>query len=277
MWFAYALISAVLYSSMWLFARASRGLPSGVVTALFSIWSPFLLFYVAKQVDFPWQEQWWQLYLVLAFIIMPITLRMMTYACQRAPVTVVNPLASLSTFSTLAIASVFFAKSFSSIHIVGMVTITLGLFFLYHGQWIEWRKPWPWLVLGGVMILGLNVAVLKEVLERFPHPIALMAFAGVGNFAVNSVLAGKSWFSFTWTSSIVLLLAAFALADVSQNVFTFLALSVGPAPHVVAVKRTSILFAAIGGYFIFKEKDQSLVRLIISCVIVAIGVALLNV
>ena len=277
MWFPLALGSAVLYASMWLFARASRGLPSGVVTAMYSAWSPILLFYVSQSVNFPWEEQWWQVYMLMPFLIIPFTLCMLTYACQRSPVTIVNPLASLSTFSTLTISTAFFAKSFSSIHIAGMVVITAGLFFLYHGQWKEWNKPWPWLILLGVLILGINVAIIKEVLQRFPHPIAVLALAATGTFAVNAIFAGKSWLKIKWTKNVIILLGAFALVNLSQDVLTFLALSLGPAPHVVAVKRTSILFAAIGGYFIFKEKDQSLVRLLISCVVVVIGVAMLNV
>jgi len=277
MWFPLALAAAVLYASMWLFARASRGIPSGVVTAMYSIWAPLLLFVVAQSVDYPWHERWWQLYLLMPFLIMPFTLCMLTYACQRSPVTIVNPLASLSTFSTLTITTAFFAKSFSSIHIAGMVVVTAGLFFLYHGQWTEWKKPWPWLVLLGVLILGLNVAIIKEVLERFPHPIAVLALAATGTFAVNAIFAGKSWHKMKWTQNAILLLGAFALVNLSQDILTFLALSLGPAPHVVAVKRTSILFAAIGGYIIFKEKGQSLVRLLFACVVVVLGVVMLNI
>jgi len=232
---------------------------------------------MAFVVDYPWQETWWQLYLLFVFLVMPLTLWALTYSCQRTEVTIVNPLAALSTLSTLLVASTIFAKTFLPSHILGIIIVTTGLLCLYQGRWHAWRKPWPWIVLVSVLILGVNVAIIKEVLERFPHPLAVLALAATVIFVMNAIAAGKKWSRFPMEGSALLLLSFFAIASLSQDIFTFLALNLGPAPHVVAVKRTSIFFAAIGGYFIFKERDQSLVRLLISCVVVVGGVVLLNV
>jgi len=276
MWFPLALGSAILYGSMWLFARGSKGMPSGVVTAMTSAWAPFLLIYFTMNNDFPWHQTWWWYYTIWAFLIIPVLLKLLTIACQRTQVTVVNPLSSLSTFATLLTSALIFAKSFETIHIAGMFVITFGLFVLYHGNWNAWKKPWPWIVLFGVLLLGANVAIIKEVLIRFPEPLMIIAFVGTGNFIHNSILAGKTWTNMRWDKNVIIFLVSFALVNLTQDIMTLLAVSLGPAPHVVAVKRTSILFAAIGGYFIFKEKDQSLIRLMVSCGIVVGGVILLN-
>lgn len=276
MWFYLALISAVLYASLWLFARASRGIPSAFVTASIHVWAPFALFFIVREIDFPWHESWWQLYMLFTICVIPGTLWALTFASQRSEVTVINPLAALSTIATLAVSILLFEKQFELLHIAGIFVVVLGLFFLYHGAKGTWRKPWPWIVLVGVLILGVNVAIIKEVLERFPHPIAVLAFASTCSFSVNAIFATGSIRAIRLSKNRIVLLLFFLAATVAQDFATFFALSMGPAPHVVAIKRTSILFAAFMSYFLFGEKEQPLWKLMTACVIVVVGVALLN-
>jgi len=263
---------------MWLLARASKGLPSSVVTAINTIWAPILLIYFLPSVQFPWDKWWWYLYLILPMVLMPISTWTLTHACQRIDVTIIKPLSSLSTIATLFVSMFIFSKSFELIHIIGIFVITIGLLSLYHNRWNTIRSIWLWLAIFAIIIMGINGSVIKEVLSVFPHPIALIAFGATGEFAFVSFFGAKNdWNKIKWTRNNISLVTLFSIIVFAQSICTFLALSLGPAPHVIAIKRTSILLAALGGYWIFKERDQSLVRLVVSCVVVVMGVILLNI
>jgi uncharacterized membrane protein len=262
---------------MWLFARASKGLPSSVVTALNCCWGPVLLLCFLPFVEFPWDQWWWYAYLILPWVLLPLSAWVLTHACQRIDVTVINPLSALSTIATLLTAVVLFSRSFEQIHILGIVIITSGLLFLYHNRWHTWKTTWLWLSILAVIIMGINASILKEVISLFPHPIAILAIGETGSFSfLVLVSARKDWKQVNWTKRNILLVSTFSFVVFAQAILIFLALALGPAPHVIAIKRTSILLTALGGYLIFKEKDQSILRLVTSCVIVVAGAILLN-
>jgi len=275
MWFFLAFLAAFLYAWMWLFARMSRGVPSAIVTASMMCWAPPLLLWMLPRVEYPWGEWWWQLYLVWIAVCISFALRLLTFSSQRALVTVVNPLAALSTLATLLVSVMLFGQTFSAVHITGIAVITGGLLLLYHGQWRVWHTPWPWLTLLGVLILGVNVALLKEVLIRFPYPIAFVAVDATIVFLVNAAAAGRQWFHCTIPKRVWLLLAVFAGVTFLQEVSTVMAVDLGPAPHVVAVKRTSILIAAALSYFLLKEQEQPLRKLLLASGVVVMGVVML--
>lgn len=277
MWFPLALTSAVLYACMWLFARGSRGMPTAFVTAAASAWAPVLLVWMLFRVDYPWSDMRWQAYLVLPFFIIPLTLFVLTLASQRTEVSIVKPLSAFSTLAALVVSVVFFGEEFRLLHIGGIAMITLGLLFLYHGRWSAWREPWPWLALGGVMFLGANAAVIRQVLLFFREPLAILVLAATASFFVNGMLAIRTRKDIRITPRIVIFLSAFALTNFLQDVLTFAALTVGPAPHVIAVKRTSILFAAFMSYMLFNDREQSLWRLLAASAVVVLGVGLLSV
>lgn len=277
MWFPLALGSAVLYSSMWLFARGSKGLPSSVVTALNCCWGPILLLFFLPTVEFPWTQWWWYGYLIFPWVLLPLSAWILTHACQRIDVTVINPLSAISTIATLLTASVLFSKSFEQIHIIGILIITAGLMFLYHNRWHAWKSTWMWLSILAVIFMGVNASLLKEVIGLFPNPIAVLAIGETGSFVfLSSISARKDWKQVKWSKKNILFVSAFSSIVLIQAILIFFALAVGPAPHVIAIKRTSILLTAIGGYFIFKENNQSLIRLTLSCVIVIAGAILIN-
>ena len=275
MWFFLALISAVLYAWMWLLARMSRGIASSTTTAAVTAWGVPLFLWMLTQVTYPWSEIWWRLYLVLPLAVIPWTMYLLTYASQRAPVTVVKPLAAISTLSTLVVSAIFFRNIFLPAHVMGIFVVTTGLFYLYRGNWQAWREPWPWYTLLGVLVLGVNVAAIKEVLLRFPHPFAVLALAATGTFVWNAAFSCMQRNRTRITVPMMRLLLIFALVTIVQDFTTFMAIAAGPAPHVIAVKRTSILFAAIFSYTFLHERQQSLWKLLLASGIVVMGVVML--
>jgi len=263
---------------MWLLARGSRGLPSSVVTAINVCWGPFLLICFLPFVEFPWDKLWWYGYLIFPWVLMPLSAWILTHACQRIDVTVINPLSALSTIAALLTSVALFSRSFHHIHILGIVIITTGLLFLYHNRWQAWKDMWLWLSILAVIFMGANASVLKEVIEVFPHPIAILAIGETGAFIfLTSLSARKDWKTIRWTKRNILLVSTFSTIVFVQAILIFFALALGPAPHIIAIKRTSILLAALGGYFIFKENNQSLIRLVMSCVVVVAGAILINI
>jgi uncharacterized membrane protein len=277
MWFVLALLSAVLYASMWLFARASRGMPTAFVTAAASMWAPPMLVWMLFTLDYPWGDPRWQAYLFLPFLLIPLTLWGLTLASQRTEVSIVKPLSALSTVSALCASVLFFGEQFRLLHIVGMTVITVGLLVLYHGRYKSWRTPWPWVALLGVLVLGVNAAVVRNVLGFFAEPLGLVVLAASATFFINAGLAVRNRADIRINGHTMLFLFAFGATNLLQDLLTFTALGMGPAPHVIAVKRTSILFAAFMSYFLFNDREQPLKRLLFACAIVVVGVGLVSV
>ena len=276
MWFVFALLSAVFFTLLWVLARMSRGLPSAVVTAMEFLLGPFLLLSVAREIDYPWGETWWQWYLILPFLIAPLMFWALTYALQRTEVTLVKPLFGLSGLTTLFVASLFFGERVSILGVFGILLTVLGIFFLYQGRWEIWKHSGPWIVLAGAVIFGAAGAVIAAVLVRFPHVLALAALAMTASFVVNAVLAGRSWTRVSLNRRTVAILLGLVIAGIGHDLTTLYAFTLGPSPYVIAVKRTSILLTAIVGYVFLGERNQSLQRLLLSAVLVVAGVAFLT-
>ena len=277
MWFVFALLSAIFYSFLWILARMSRGMPTAVVASFQFIAGPIILIYALRTVDIPWGEWWWQLFLICPVILLPLAMWLLTAAVHRTEVTLIKPLTALSSIVTLIVAHSFFSESVTLIGVLGILIITGGLFFLYHGRWSAWKTSGPWLCLAGTFILGVNVACLGAVLSRFPSVITLMGFEFASVFFLNGIAAGKSWAGNWWSRRNVIILLLMACVVVIQDIFTLNALILGPSPYVVAIKRTSVLMTAVIGYVFLRERDQSISRLIIACSLVVCGVILLTI
>lgn len=275
MWFPFALLSAFFYAALWVLARMSRGMPSTVVTALQFVFGPPLLFYTATRIEYPWHEPWWQLYLLLPLLILPLTAWAMTSALHTTEVTLVKPLFGLSSIATLFVSSSFFGETFSRWGLLGILLITLGLLLLYHERWEAWKSVGPWMVLTGAVIFGVNAAVVAEVVSRFPHVIALSALVMTTTFAANALGAGTLWRKMRWSRRNLLILLALAVACFGQDVITLYALTLGPSAYVIAVKRTSVLIVALLGYFFLHEREQSLWKLLLASALVVLGVSIL--
>jgi drug/metabolite transporter (DMT)-like permease len=275
MWFPLALLSALFFSLMWVFARMSRGVPSSIVTALeFSV-GPFFLVYSLRTVSYPWGEAWWQWYLLLPFCILPVTLWGLTYAVQQNQVTVVKPLSATSSIATLLVALVFFQERISFMGIFGVLIVTMGLLCLYHGRWNVWKTPGPWIALAGSLVLGTNAAIVAAVLSRFPHIIALAALVMTGGFVVNGIFAGRLWFRVQWTWYHAGVIFCLIVSMVVQDLLTLYAFTLGPSAYVIAVKRTSVLITAVIGYVFLHERDQSFWQLLGSSALVVLGMIML--
>ena len=277
MWFLFASISAVFYSLLWVFARMSRGIPSTVVTAGQFILGPIFLLIVVPYVDFPWHERWWWMYLLVPFVMLPVLFWTMTYALHRTEVTLAKPLFGLSSVSTLLVSSIFFGEGISLNGIAGVLIITMGILFLYHGRWQEWRKCGPWIVLICAFGFGATASFGSAVLKVFPEPLALSALVIGGAFFMNAPTAASDVRHVRWSGRVFLILALMAVAATAQDIATVFALATGHPSYVIAVKRTSVLLTAVIGYVFLKERDQSLVRLLIASGLVVVGVVMLTI
>ena len=276
MWFPYALLAAFFYALLWTLGRASRGMPTSVVTAVQFCLGPLLLLYVSQTVTYPWGEWWWRAYLFLPLFILPLTFFAMTSAVHATQVTLVKPLFGLSSIMTLLVASAFFGEHVTLPGIAGILLITVGLFFLYHERWSVWREVGPWMVLAGAIIFGTNAAILAAVLKRFPHVLAIAALIFTGSFVWNLIFSAREWRKMQWTPQNILILLGLIVSCTGQDLVTMYAFGFGPSSYVIAVKRTSVLLTALLGYFFLQERDQSLPRLLFSAGLVVAGVAALT-
>jgi uncharacterized membrane protein len=277
MWFLSALLAATFYALVWILARVSRGIPSAVVTAAQFIIGPLLLLSAVQTVDYPWGEWWFHSYLLFPFILDPFFMWAMTKALHRIEVTTVKPLFGISSITALVVAVLFFGRTISPIGALGIGIVTIGLFSLYHGRLAIWKRWSPWIVLLSAIFFGVNAAVVAEVLERFPHIFALLALSFTGIFMGLLPFAIRDLRNTPWNGRTLAILSTILLANVGQDAFTYLGLSLGPSPYVIAVKRLSILFTALIGYVFLKERDQSLPRLLFACVLVIFGLVFITI
>jgi hypothetical protein len=275
MWLFLSLLSSIGFAAMFLLARGSKGIPATVVTTAYALWGPVVLLYSIREVSFPWSETWWQIFLPLPLLIMPLALLALTMASQRTPVTIMKPLSAFSPLAALFFSIAAYGAVFPPLGIAGIFTVTLGLLVLYHGRWKAWKEPWPWVAVLGMIILGINASVTREVLLRFPEPLAVVGLAATGTFCINAILSVPYWKKTTFSLNTVLLLCFFVGIDFLQSFATIAALELAPSAYVIAVKRTSILLASIGAFYIFNEKDQPLWQIALSCAIVIVGVTML--
>ena len=252
-------------------------MPSRVVTSLQFAVGPILFVFFVPGTSFPWSESWWQVYMIFAFILMPLSLGALTYAVHKTPVTIVKPLSAISGISALCTAKLFFGEQFSLVGVMGVLLITGGLLFLYHGRWYMWRKSGPWIALIASCVLGANAAVAGAVLSHFPHVFAILGLVLTIFCVMSAIFAGLSWGRLRLTRFNILVLLGMMIAVAIDNFGIFSALALGPSAYVIAVKRSSILLTAFIGYVFLKERDQSLVRLLIASGLVVVGVVMLTI
>ena len=277
MWFIFAVGSACFYSMLWIVARMSKGIPTVVVTASQYAYGPILLLFVYNTVEYPWDQTWWWAYLVLPFFFIPLMGWAMTYVLHQTQVTVVKPLFGLSSISALLVASLFFGETVTGYGVAGIFLVAFGLLSLYHGRWEVWKENGPWISLFGAFVFGANGAIVGAVLARFPHILAFSGIVMTGHFLATGIPATTKIKDVKWDRRTVLILLTIMIAMLGQDMFTLIALSLGPSPYVIAVKRTSILLTAVIGYAFLHERDQSLQRLLLSSGLVVAGVVLLTV
>jgi drug/metabolite transporter (DMT)-like permease len=273
MWIAVTLLSATLYASLWLFARASNGISSRVVTASQAALGPVALAYGLLYYPMPWHDPIWQRYIAFDCLVIPFVLLLMTYASQRVEVSVIKPLSGLSGLFSLLFAMLLLGERFTAWGVLGVLITTAGLAVLYHGRWSVWKTPYPWMVLAGIILFSIAALLAGMALTVYPHPITVSGLYLSATFAVNALLAGPEWRKTQWTKTTIMLLAAFAVASILQEILTMLAFQMAPVPYVLSVKRTSIILAALAGYVWFNEREQPLWQLMLATGLVVAGVA----
>ncbi len=273
-WFFLSLFAAFTYSFVWLLVRATKGLPSSVVTTIQFIVGPILLFFSIGSVTFPWSEPVWYWYLLSSCIIPPLSVAL-NYCSQRTDVTLIKPLSGLSSISATLLPIFLFHTSFPLTGLLGVAIGTIGFFILYHARWDSWKKPYPWIVLITMLVFGINAAIVGMTLAVFPHPFILcfVSHALICLFSLGSSV--RHWKGISWNIRYIGVLAALATVTILQEFATNAALTMAPAGYMISVKRTSIIFASLGGYFFFQERSIPLRRLLTATIIVVAGVALL--
>jgi drug/metabolite transporter (DMT)-like permease len=275
MWFALSILSAFLYASLWLFARASKGLPTSVVTAFQFVPGPIMLILLSTKIHFPWTEPRWYLFLITALVIVPPFSWALNFASQRIEVTLIKPLSALSSISAVLFGMILAHQTFSLNAILGILISTAGLMLIYHARWTVWKKPYPWIALASVLVFGFNATVAGYLFQVFPHPLTVSAVALTGGFIPPMLASMRHHKRMTWNRKTITLLLSFAAATIAQELTTDYALVLAPAAYVLSVKRTSIIMASAAGYFFFHEKDIPLKKLILATVIVVTGLAIL--
>ena len=275
MWLLFSFLAAIFYSLLWLLARESRQIPIAVVLTSQFLYGPILLIIESRMYDFPWHQTWWWLYLLLPFVFIPLMNFAVTYALHETEVTLLKPLFGLSSIAALVVSSTFFGEVVPAYGIWGVFTITLGLLTLYHKRLHVWRRPGLWIALVGAFVFGINASVVAAVLQKFPHPFALSGLIISGHLLVSAPPALPVLKKVEWSKKTVLILFGLSIAMLGQDLLTLIALTMGPASYVVAIKRTSLLLTAFVGYVFLKERDQSLKRLMVASGLVVGGVVLL--
>ena len=276
MWFPLALLSAFSFSLLWVLTRVSRGIPSGIVTAVQFLPGPLLLLWTSRSVDFPWGESWWSLYLLFLFLLMPVMQGVLTYAVHSMELTLLKPLFGLSSLATLLTSVLLFREPVSVWGVLGVILIAGGLLILYSGRWSIWWRGAPWLTLLAALIFGINAAIAKNVVMQFPHVLAIASLGMTASLTVNGLPALGKVREMQWSRRTILLLIAIFAAFLSQDLLSLTALTLGPSSYVIAVKRTSVLLTAVLGYVFLHERDQSLLRLLLSGGLVVVGVLALT-
>lgn len=277
MWIVYSLLSAILFSSMWLLIRATRGVPGSIVSAATYAAGPIILLFTLPGVALPWSEPIWYWFLLVSGLMMAIASWTVMRSLQEVPVTVSNPLLGLSAVAALITATLFFDGRFTIGGVAGIIMATAGLFLLYHGRWKIWKTIHPWLILGVVTLFGVSGTIMHRLLEIFPNPLIVSAIFLTANCVLPLAHAVRSGRRISWSWNMFLILLTLACVTVGQDLLTLYAMQLAPAPYVLSVKRTSVLFGMLGGYFLFRERETSLSRLLLSALIVMAGVVMMTV
>ncbi len=275
MWFPLSLAAAVLYSSVWLLARLSKGIPSSMVTALQFVFGPLVLVSLIGTTPLPWSEPIWYWYLLVTFLGVPPLSIALNYASQRIEVTLINPLSGLSSLTAVLLPMLAFQQKLPLTGLIGIGIGTLGLLILYHAKWHVWKTPYPWIALCAVLMWGVNAAVVAETLSVFPHPILLVGISHSAIFLFALLSSLRHWRRVEWTESRIFLMLALMSVTFLQEFATNLSLSLAPASYAISVKRTSIIIASIASYFLLHERSIKLPRLVMSTCLVAAGVVML--
>lgn len=275
MWFLLSILAAIFYASLWLFARASKGMPSSIVTAFQFLPGPIMLLILSTRIHFPWALPQWYLFLLTTFIIVPPFSWAMNFASQRIEVTLIKPLSALSSISAILFGVILAHQAFSLRSILGILVSTCGLLLIYHARWSVWKKPFPWIVLASVLMFGFNAVIVGMLLAVFPHPLTVSATSLTGGFVLSAFSGMRRRKHMTWNARNLALLLCFAAACAAQELFTSYALVLAPAALVLSVKRTSIIMASVAGYFLFREKDIPLKHLLRATSVVVVGLVLM--
>ena len=206
-------------------------------------------------------------------------------ALQRAPISLLAPLASLTSVFLIPVGYGILGELPTRIGLVGVVAIVLGTFAL--GWRIGetqsaaesvrniFREPASYLMLTSAFLVSISITTTKYVFQYAP-PI-LTAFyltAAIGLAALllsfrGSLRAGEAPRRLSF-------LAGLGLTSGVSFGLHYVGLSLLPAVYYISVKRVSVLFNVLSGKFVFsetniRERFAGALLMVVGVILIALG------
>lgn len=275
MWLVLTLASSMLYAAQWAVVRAShQKVPSSFVAAAHGIAAPVLALGVLRH-PMPLDLPIVQIYLVYVFLINPPFSWISIYAAQRIPLSLSKPLSSFASVSATLAGWLAFDLRFPPLGIAGITLGFVGLWLLYHARGNAWKQPYPWLLALCMLNFGLVSALTGQVLAVYPHPVIVTGIGLTGALTIAGAVSARQWRRLRVRRETVGILGFIALSNILSEVLYSMALGMIPAAYAVSTKRVSIIITALLGYYLFRERELPLWRLLAASALVAAGVALM--
>lgn len=277
MWVFLSLGSALIYTAQWAVVRAShQKIPSSMMTAAYGTLGPALAAGAFVH-PMPLDEPVVLFYLFYIFVINPPFSWFSTYAIQRMPVSLSQPLSSLAVISSTLGGMLLFRTEFSPLGLLGIAFGFAGLWMLYHARWSEWTKPYPWILSLCILNFGFLSTVIGQVLEVYPHPVILTGIGMSGTLSLSLVGSVLQRRQIRLTKQTFAMLAFISVSHITSDALQLTAMGIAPAAYVISVKRASIILSALLGYSLFRERQTPFWRLMTASFIVLLAIIFLAV
>jgi len=283
-WFLLTLISALAFSgsdavSKWI----SRDISDFTNTYIRFIYSaPFFLliwfFIQIPQVD----QTFW---IAVGFAVPLEILAWILYlrAIRMSPLSLTIPFLGLTPVFLLIVPWVLMGEKVSLLGGVGVVVVAVGIYFLNvtkssHGFWGPLKaithEPGS-LIMILVAIIFSFTSTLGKIAITHSSPLFLAGFYDpliavlLTPFILKNHSNRKEVFRYPWKALLIgVFFAIMALAH-------YYAIEIAKVAYMIAVKRTSLIFATLWGWLFFKEEKIS--ERLVGAVIIVIGVFLISV
>ena len=202
---------------------------------------------------------------------------------ERSDISGTLPLMGLTPGVTAVIAFVAIGESISSVEIAGLIVMTAGVFVIERKESIRdiRRSHVTWYIAGALGLFAVSAVMDKLLVSGYRvDPLVVLFYQHIIFFIVFGIIFASRRNSFlsVFTRARFHILALVMLVAVLTIGYRFAQLEAvrsGPVALVLAVKRTSILFAALAGGRIFKE-ERLIPRVAGAALIIAAGFLILR-
>lgn len=271
MWLILALASAIIYVAQWAVVRAShQKIPSSLMTVAHSVLGPLFAVGVFAY-PLPNEPIVW-IWLFWIFIVNPPFSWLATYAVQRIPVSLSQPLTSFGIVSSTFVGWLAFNVQFPPLGLLGIALGFAGLWLLYHAQWNEWKKPYPWILAVAMLNFGMISLLSGQVLAVYPHPVIVSGLDLTGAMSIAAIASLSHHKRMRLNRENIAMLIFIAVTHMIGDIILITALGLAPAGYVVSVKRVSIILSALIGYAVFRERQTPFWRLMAATAILTLGI-----